>query len=102
MCSVNVKMNDNAFQQLKPCFEEEAALVVWLGHVLDKAAIEYVQEHKRNKARTAERERVLQTIHSIKANPGSMIDLSGILGTPREGFSWEELRDEAVYEKYGI
>lgn len=82
--------------------EKLSRLEELLGNVLDKAAFKYVQEHKRNEARAAERERVLQAIHRIKADPDSSIDLSGILGKPHDGFSWEELRDEAVYDKYGI
>jgi hypothetical protein len=28
--------------------------------------------------------------------------MSGILGKPQAGFSWDELREEAIYDKYGV
>ena len=94
-------MNDQAFLQLKPLFKGEDALIAWLGAVLDKAATDYVRKSKSEENRNVARNRVLQTIQILKADPEANVDLNGILGKPREDFSWEELREEAVGDKYG-
>ena len=102
MCVVSVRMDDKAFERLKPCFNGDLALQAWLEKAMYKAVVDYTEEFESKEEREAERAKVLQKLQLMKDNPEAEIDLKGILGKPRKGFSWEKLRDEAVYEKYGI
>lgn len=43
-----------------------------------------------------------ERVAALKDDPKGFFKLGGVLGRPREGFSWEQLREESVSEKYGI
>lgn len=102
MCVVNVKMDDKAFELLRPCFNGDTAMQVWLEKTLHKAVIEYTEEFRGRRERESERTKVLQKLQMLKDNPNADIEMGGILGKPRKGFSWDKLREDAIYEKYGV
>ncbi len=43
-----------------------------------------------------------ERVAALKDDPKGFFKLGGVLGRPREGGSWEQLREESVSEKYGI
>jgi len=45
---------------------------------------------------------LLQRLESLKDDPEGFFKMGGILGKPKGSFSWEELREEAMFEKYGV
>ena len=45
---------------------------------------------------------LLSKLNALPDTPESFLKLDGILGRQRRSFSWEELREDAYSDKYGI
>ena len=45
---------------------------------------------------------LLSKLNALPDTPESFLKLDGILGRQRKSFSWEELREDAYSDKYGI
>jgi hypothetical protein len=45
---------------------------------------------------------LLNKLQSLPNTPEGFLQLGGILGKAHKDFSWEDLRDEALEEKYGV
>ena len=45
---------------------------------------------------------MLERLEALKNDPDGFFKMGGILGKPKEPFSWDELREEALSDKYGI
>ena len=99
MCTLNVKMDDRVVNRMKPLFDGDKAMNRWIEAVLHRAMVEYADEAEAKAERTKE---FMARIEKLKNEPAGLLNLGGILGKPREDFSWDELREEAVYDKYGI
>ena len=77
MCRYNMSFNDAVMNELRPHFKDEESLLVWLEVNMDHLMREYIARFKRPK-------------------------LNGILGKQGASFSWENLREDAYSDKYGI
>jgi hypothetical protein len=45
---------------------------------------------------------LLNKLQSLPNTPEGFLQLGGILGKAHKDFSWEDLREEALEEKYGV
>jgi len=50
----------------------------------------------------ANEEAFSKRIKALEGDPEGFFKLSGILGKPQQGFSWDSLREDAYTEKYAI
>ena len=101
MCRYNIAVDDALMEEVRPLIGENEAVQAWLEEMLRKALMEYLKEKSSVRDVARERERLLERVKRLE-NSSGFSALGGILGTPPAGFSWEELRDEAISEKYGI
>lgn len=102
MCIYNVRLDDAVIKKARPLFNGEEAMQMWIEKQLHKALIAYTNQVEREERLNVEKEELLQRIETIKGEMKGLSALAGILGNPGSNFSWEELRDEALAEKYGI
>lgn len=50
----------------------------------------------------AETLKLVERLDSLKDDSDAFFKMGGILGRPKGNFSWEELHEEAMFEKFGI
>ncbi len=101
MCTYNIRLDDAVLQRVRPLFNGEEAMQMWIEKQLHKALIAYTNQVERKERLDTEKEELLQRIDALKDGTKGLSALAGILGNPGPNFSWEELRDEALAEKYG-
>lgn len=102
MCTLSVKMDDKVMSQVKPLFDDDTSMNHWIETVLLNAMLEFAAQHEDWKKRARENAELLARLKELENDPDGLLKLGGILGKPKKGFSWEELREEATFEKYGI
>ena len=102
MCTLNVKMDDQVVNRMKSLFDGDKAMNRWIETVLHKAMVEYAEQYELMAAKNALAEALTKRLKELEGDPEALFKMSGILGKPQAGFSWEELREEAVYDKYGV
>lgn len=101
MCRYNIAVDEALMEEVRPHIGENVAVQSWLEEMLRKALESYLEQMATQKDRSKEREQVLERVKELENSSGLSM-LGGILGKPHAGFSWDELRDEALSEKYGI
>ena len=75
---------------------------IWIERVLKQAMEDYAEELESQKVKEAETLNLIERLDSLKDDPEGFFKMGGILGRPSGNFSWEELREEAMLEKYGV
>ena len=102
MCTLSVKMDDKVVNRLKPLFDGDGALNRWIESVLHKAMEEYAEQYELSVKKNSSAEDLIKRLKEIEGDPEAFFKMGGILGKPQAGFSWDELRNEAIYDRYGI
>ena len=102
MCTLSVRMDDKVIDRVKPLFGGDKAMNKWIETVLHKAMEEYAEQYEQMAGRNALAEVLTKRLKELEGDPEALFKMSGILGKPQTGFSWEELREEAIYDKYGV
>lgn len=103
MCTLSIKIDDQVVDRFKPLFDGDSAMNRWIEIVLRKAMLDYMEQQYANRQnQSKENVRILLRLKELEGDPDAFFKMGGILGKPREGFSWDELREEAISEKYGI
>lgn len=102
MCTYNVRIDDAVMERAKPHFRGDDAMQLWIEKQLQKMLVDYVSHLEHNKNKAKEKKELLRRLEAVKGDPDGLFKLGGILGRPGNHFSWEQLRDEAVCDKYGI
>lgn len=102
MCTLNVRIDDNVMRRVKPHFTGNNAMQLWIERVLKQAMEDYAEERESQKVKEAETLKLVERLDSLKDDPDAFFKMGGILGQPKGNFSWEELREEAMFEKYGV
>lgn len=129
MCRYNLSfsIDDQVVDVVRPKLGSDKALEAWMIRVLKKSMADFARELKAQAARKADGEttddeprgelsslklsrgeeevdgsQLLSRLKALPNTPEGFLQLGGILGEARKDFSWEELREEAYAEKYGI
>jgi hypothetical protein len=102
MCTLSVRMDDNVIDRVKPLFGGDKAMNKWIETVLHKAMEEYADQYEQMAGKNALAEALTKRLKELEGDPEALFKMSGILGKPQAGFSWDELREEAIYEKYKV
>ena len=104
MCRFNLCFNidDQVVDAVQPNIGNDTAMQAWMIEVVKQAMKSYANELRIQTSTKAEGERLLHKLADVKKSEHGFLQLGGILGKPRRGFSWDELREEAYTEKYGI
>ena len=75
---------------------------IWIERLLKQAMEDYAEEQESQKVKEAATLNFVERLDSLKDDPDAFFKMGGILGRPSGSFSWEELREEAMLEKYGV
>ncbi len=102
MCTLSVRMDDKVIDRVKPLFDGDKAMNKWIETVLHKAMEEYAEQYEQMAGKNALAEALTKRLKELEGDSEAFFKMSGILGKPQAGFSWEELREEAIYDKYGV
>ena len=102
MCTLNVRIDDKVMARVKPHFTGDHAMQLWIEEVLKQAMEDFAQESESQAAKEAESRKLLERLESLKNDPDGFFKMGGILGQPKGSYSWEELREEAMSERYGV
>lgn len=100
MCRFSMSFNDAVVDEMRPLFADEKSLLMWMQAGMERMMREYAAQFKKKPA--ADGEALLKKLQALPDTPEGFLQLGGILGKTRKGFSWEELREEALEEKYGV
>ena len=102
MCTYNVKIEDSVVERVKPHFSDDDAMKVWIEKVLEKAMEEFAEKSETKMTKDMVSQILIQKLEALKEDPEGFFKMGGILGKSKENFSWEHLREEAIFDKYGI
>ena len=102
MCLYNVRIDDKVMNRVRPHFKGEDAMQLWIEQQLQKVLVDYAYHIEKQQKEKIEKEMFLQRIDDLKNHQEGLSGIAGILGNPGAEFSWEDLRNEAMTEKYGI
>lgn len=100
MCTYNVRIEDEVMEMVRPHFDGDAALRVWIESQLDKAMKEYAMQFVTSPSAEDKSEDIYQRVKALEQDPRGLFKLGSILKPSQ--YSAEELRDEYLSEKYGI
>ena len=102
MCTYNVKIEDSVVERVKPHFSDDDAMKAWIEKVLEKAMEEFAEKSETKMTKDMVSQILIQKLEALKEDPEGFFKMGGILGKSKEHFSWEHLREEAIFDKYGI
>ena len=102
MCTYNVNIDDCVIERVKPHFEGTVAMQMWIEQLLQYSLVDYAKQYEQASRQDQRRRNLLAKLKTVKNDPDGFFKLAGILGKPKSDFSWEQLRDEVVGEKYHI
>ena len=94
-----MSFNDAVMNELRPHFKDEESLLVWLEVNMEHLMREYIARFKRPNIGG---EQLLRKLNALPNTSDGFHQLDGILGRQGASFSWDELRDDAYSDKYGI
>lgn len=100
MCRFNLSFNDAVVNEMRPHFADEKAMLMWMQAGMERMMREYAAQFRKKTA--ADGKELLRKLQTIPNTPEGFLQLGGILGKPAGSFSWDELREDAYAEKYGI
>ena len=100
MCTYNVKIEDEVMEMVKPHFDGDAALRIWIERQLEKVMKEYAMQFRVSSSAEDKSEEIYQRVKALEQDPRGLFKLGSILKPSK--YSAEELRDEYISEKYGI
>ena len=93
-------MDDKVIARVKPLFGGDKAMNKWIETVLHKAMEEYAERYEQMAGKNALAETLTKRLKELEGDPEALYKMSGILGKPQAGFSWEELREEPILERW--
>ena len=102
MCTYNVKIEDRVVERVKPHFSGDKALKVWIEKVLKKAMEDFAEQSEAKIRKDMASQLLVQRLESLKDDPEGFFKMGGILGSSQDNHTWEQLREEAIFDKYGI
>ena len=102
MCTYSVSIDDAVMELAKPHFKGADAMKLWIEQQLQKVLVDYINQFKDASHERAEGDTIMAKLKAIEGDPDGFFKIAGILGRPRTGFSWEQLREEAANDRYGI
>lgn len=102
MCRFNISFNDAVIDEMRPLFADEKALLMWMQAKMEQLMKEYAAQFKPQLKSSTDGAALLNKLQSLSNTPEGFLQLGGILGKAHEDFSWEDLREEALEEKYGV
>ena len=98
MCRFNLSFNDAVVAEMRPCFADEKAMLMWMQAGMERMMREYVAQFREKAA--ADGKELLRKLQAIPNTPEGFLQLDSVLRPSQS--SIEELREEAFLEKYGI
>lgn len=99
MCRYTMSFNDAVMNEMRPHFRDEESLLVWLEVSMDHLMCEYIARFKKT---NIDGDQLLRKLNALPDTPAGFLQLNGILGKQGAGFSWDDLREDAYSDKYGI
>lgn len=102
MCTLSVKMDDRVVNRMRTLFDGDKAMNMWIETVLHKAMVEYADEVESRNMKGIKSKKFLERLEVLKNDPEGFFKMGGIFGKVSDDFSWDELREEAMFEKYGV
>ena len=100
MCRFNLSFNDAVVDEMRPHFADEKAMLMWMQAGMERMMREYTAQFSKKTA--IDGKELLRKLQAIPNTPEGFLQLGGILGKPEGSFSWDDLREDAYAEKYGI
>ena len=95
-----MSFNDAVVNEMRSHFADENAMLMWMQARMERMMREYTAQCR--KKTPADGKELLRKLQAIPNTPEGFLQLGGILGKPVSSFSWDELREDAYTEKYGI
>ena len=102
MCRFNISFNDAVIDEMRPLFADEKALLMWMQAKMEQLMKKYAAQFKPQLKSSTDGAALLNKLQSLPNTPEGFLQLGGILGKAHKDFSWEDLREEALEEKYGV
>ncbi|MBR2196744.1 MAG: hypothetical protein IJ911_14170 [Salinivirgaceae bacterium] len=102
MCTYSVKIDDAVLERAKPHFKGSNAMQAWIEQQLEKALVEYTNRLEQQHLKKTDSTHLMDELKRVEGDSDAFFKLGGILGSPANNFSWEQLREDAIGEKYGI
>lgn len=102
MCTLNVKMDDQVVNRMRPLFDGDKAMNKWIETVLHKAMVEYADELESTERKETETKKMLERLEELKNDPDGFFKMGGILGLAKDTLPWRMLREEAMLDRYGV
>lgn len=97
MCTYNVRVDDHVMALMKPHFNDDRALQLWIERQLQKAMWEYAAQFEKP---TEHNNRLLEQLMALDNSPEGFLKLDTVL--PPSTSSIEELKEDAFSDKYRI
>ena len=99
MCRYNMTFDDAIVNEVLPHFKDEQSLLKWMQVSMEHLMLEYAAQFK---SPAVDGKHLLSKLNALPDTPESFLKLDGILGKQGAGFSWDDLREDAYSDKYGI
>ncbi len=97
MCTYNVRVDDHVVELMKPHFDNDKALQLWIERQLQKVMWEYAAQFEKPMEHN---DRLLEQLLALDNSPEGFLKLDKVL--PPSISSIEELKEDAFSDKYGI
>ena len=100
MCTYSVRINDNVMNRLRPHFNGEKAMQLWIEKLLQRVLVSYTEQFDVNGVENEDSTDFLQRIKALDGDPDGFFKLKGFMADSKS--TPEELLEEALSEKYGF
>ena len=97
MCRYNMSFNDAIMNEIRPYFKDEESMVKWMQVSMEHLMLDIIAQFKNP---DTDGKQLLSKLNALPDTPESFLQLGGILGSQRENFSWDELREDAYQSDY--
>ena len=97
MCRFDMSFNDTVVNEMRLHFADERRMLLWMQVEMEKIMREYVAQFKTPEV---DGRQLLNQLQSLPDTPDGFLQLDTVL-LPSQT-SVEELREEALLEKYGV
>lgn len=95
-----MSFNDALVDEMRPLFADEKQMLLWMQVRMEEMMRKYTARFKKKPADNGQE--LLRKLQALPDTPEGFLQLSGILGRADDAFSWDELREEAYADKYGV